>query len=135
MGESLPGSRKRENAVIEWLREFKRQWRRARGSRLFRRMCRTRDPVKRQQVRMILEQRAIPSDELGWGRLGLEILKALAREVRQVTVPPHLEESFGSCLVDFAVAYPGKVPNNLRTGELLRFAEREARKLRLQHRM
>jgi hypothetical protein len=117
--------------MVEWLRQFKRQWRMARGSRLFRRMCRTRDPLKRWQVRMVLEQQVIPEHELGWGRLGLEILKALACEVRQASVPAHLEERFGACLVDFAVAYPGKVPNNLPARELACFAEREAHKLRL----
>ena len=75
---------------------------------------------------MVLEQQVIPPHELGWGRLGLEILRALAREIRQATVPQHLEESLGTCLVDFAVTYPGKCPNNIPLRELTSFAEREA---------
>jgi len=120
--------------MVEWLREFRRKWKRAHGWRLFRRMCRTRDPLKRQQVRMVLEQQVMPPDELGWSRLVLEILKALAGGARQAASPRHLDECLGPCMVDFAVTYPGKVPNNIPVRELTSFAEREAQKLRTQFR-
>jgi hypothetical protein len=116
--------------MFEWLRRLKRKWRRARGQKLFERLCASRDPLQRQLLRMELQHLAVPRDAQGWSRLWIEILKALSRGVSPSTAPGRLEAAFNWFFKEFAVTYPGLVPNNLPATELTAFAAQVAVKAR-----
>ena len=114
--------------MLKWLRTLKRRWRQARGQRIFRKLCRTRSPLERGRLKVRLQQVVVPPDRLGWSRFYLEIIRALSEEDSLTRVPEHLDETFNWFFKEFAVTYPGMIPNNLPPNELSLFAVKVARK-------
>jgi hypothetical protein len=108
--------------MIEWLRSLRRRWRSLRGREIFDRLCRARDVQERYRTKKELAERVLPPDGAGWSRYYLAVIAALARQAGDGGAAPDPEAGFNRFFVEFALAYPGLVPNSVPPAELSAFA-------------
>jgi hypothetical protein len=108
--------------MMQWLKNLKRRWRRARGREIFERLRSAADALERHRIRTELARRVLPPDGPGWSRYYLAVISALALRIGPGGEVADPEGRFNRFFVEFALAYPGMVPANLPPAELGAFA-------------
>jgi hypothetical protein len=117
--------------MFKWLLALRERWHQGRGGELFKRLCLAASNSERRRLGGKIEDRAVPAELLGWRRFYMSALRSLANQVSPNHMPAETEFKwvFNQFFREFAMQYPGMVPDNVPPSELADFARRTAFKV------